>query len=282
VSAVAGRPRLAFLIPTRDRHACLARSLGPLLRAVHGLGDGGAEVLVCDQSREPFAAPAGVRVLHRPDLNGLPAARNVLLAASTAEVACFLDDDTDLAEDFAVRLRGLAEREPATVAWGPVVETRGTWTRRLHRLAQLGALRDPRRLVARAADRPARALFGCCFAVRRAWAAEVGFDSRRPGYALGEDLDFFLRLGRVAGAGRTIRFAAGLVAHHRRDGADRASPVARGRAKADFLIWLARRHGGRNPATMVHLLLALMAAGSGRGHEPGSWRGAARGVLGWW
>lgn len=257
---------IAFLIPTRNRHACLARSLRTVRPAACAVG---AEVVICDQSPTPFLPPPGVRVVHRPDLAGLPAARNALLRATTAEVVVFLDDDTDLAPDFALRLRELATREPDVVAWGPVVEVRTARTRRLHRLAQHGVFRDPRRLTTRRCDRPTRALFGCCFAVRRAHALRAGFDGRRPGYALGEDLDFFLRLeGRV-------RFASTLRAVHRRDGGGRADPVARGRAKADFLVWLARRHGGRDPATLIHLLLALMAAASGLGQE----RGAARGVL---
>lgn len=263
---------LAFLIPSRNRHTGLAHSLRTILPAAAAAD---AEVVVCDQSLTSFPAPAPVRVLHRPDLAGLPAARNALLRATDAEVVCFLDDDTDLAPDFALRVRELAANEPGMVAWGPVVEVRDARTRRLHRLAQHGIFRDPRRLTARRCDRPVRALFGCCFAVRRAAALRTGFDARRAGYALGEDLDFFLRLEGG------VRFAAALRAVHRRDGGDRADPMARGRAKAQFLVWLARRHGGRDPATLLHLLLALAAAASGLGHERGAWRGVLAGVRDW-
>ena len=180
-------------------------------------------------------------------------------------MVCFLDDDTDLAGDFAVRLLALAAAEPAAAAWGPVVEVRGRWTRRLHRLLQLGVFHDPRRQCAGLRDRHSAALFGCCFAVRRACALRTGFERSLPGYALGEDLDFFLRLAPRVGGARAIRFAAALRARHRRDGADRADAAQRGQAKAAFLVRLARRHGGRNPATLVHLALALLAAASGRG-----------------
>jgi glycosyltransferase involved in cell wall biosynthesis len=275
---------LAFLIPTRDRHDSLRQTLETVVPAAAKVG---AEVLICDQSAEPFPARPGVRVLHRRDLPGLPAARNALLAATGTEVVCFLDDDTDLAPDFGERLRDLAECEPERLGWGPVVETRPPWTRRLHRLGQLGVFHDPRRLLVRRADRPTTVLFGCCFAVRRAAALMALFDARRGGYALGEDLDFFLRLAvttarQPAPAAPTprpapFRFAAGLRAHHRRDGAGRATPRERGRAKAAFLVWLARRHGGRNPFTLFHLGLALVAAAAGRGLEPadgyGIWLG---------
>ena len=265
-------PTLALLIPTRNRHVCLAQSLRTVLPAARAAG---AEIVICDQSPTPFSPQPGMRVLHRPDLSGLPAARNALLRATDAEVVCFLDDDTDLAPDFGLRLRELAEAEPEVTAWGPVVEVRDVRTRRWHRLAQHGVFRDPRRLTARRCDRPTRALFGCCFAVRRAAALRAGFDARRSGYALGEDLDFFLRLdGRM-------RFASGLRAVHRRDGGGRADPLARGTAKADFLVWLGRRHGGGNPATLLHLVLALAAAASGLGQERGAVRGVWRGIRRW-
>jgi GT2 family glycosyltransferase len=265
--------RIDLLIPSRDRHDCLRRSL-PSLRAV--AAPLAARILVCDQSREPFAAD-GITVLHRPAISGLPAARNVLLAASDAEVVLFLDDDTDPAPDLLVRLAAIAARERHLLAWGPVVEARGRWTRRLHRLVHLGAFSDPRRLVAGDCDRLSRALFGCCFAVRRSAALDVGFDARRPGYALGEDLDFFLRLH--AAHGRPVaRFSAALRAVHRRDGHDRAGRFARGVAKGSFLRWLARRHGGGNPATLLHLGLAALAAASGRGEEPAGWLGVAAGI----
>ena len=264
--------RCAVLIPTRDRHACLARSLRTVLPAAGAID---AEIVVCDQSAIPFAATPAIRVLHRPDLSGLPAARNALLRATAAEVVCFLDDDTDLAPDFGLRLRELAETEPEVTAWGPVVEVRDARTRRLHRVAQHGVFRDPRRLTGRHNDRSTRALFGCCFAVRRTAALATGFDARRPGYALGEDFDFFLRL---AGP---VRFASTLRAVHRRDGGGRADPQTRGLDKAAFLIWLARRHGGPNPATLLHLLLALAAAASGKGQEPGALRGVLGGIGRW-
>ena len=144
--------RIALLIPTRNRQACLARSLLTVLPAARAAG---AEVVICDQSVTACSAPSGVRVLHRPDLNGLPAARNALLRATTAEVVCFLDDDTDLAADFVVQLQHTVEREAELCGWGPVVETRPLAIRRLHRLVHLGCLRDPRRLQGLDGFRPA-------------------------------------------------------------------------------------------------------------------------------
>ena len=268
--------RLAVLIPTKGRHGSLRYSL-PLVAI--SAAEVGADVLLCDQSAEPFPDPGPWTVLHRPDLSGLPAARNVLLAATAADLVLFLDDDTDLAPDFCARLVELST-ERGALGWGPVVETRSQRTRRLHRLAQPGCFRDPRRLVARPCDRPTWALFGCCFAVRREAALAIrGFDARRPGYALGEDLDFFRRLRDRFGPGR-LRFASQLQAVHRRDGGDRADRYRRGCAKGRFLRWWAARHGRGDPATMPSLLIASLAAMSGRGQEPADPRGVLAGLAG--
>lgn len=261
---------LAFLIPTKDRHPALARSLPGVLAAARRCG---AEVLVCDQSRDPAIVPTEVRLLHRPDLDGLPAARNVLMRATAATLVCFLDDDTDVAADFGLAALRLADMEPEVVAWGPVFETRSFRLRRLHRLVHLGCFRDPRRLLCRRVDRGTDRLFGCGFVVRRREALAVGFDGRRPGYALGEDDDFFRRL-----PGRK-RFVRSLRAYHRREFSGRADPHARGLAKGLFLRWVAGSYGGGNPATLIHLGLALVAAASGLGQEPGSAAGVARSLL---
>ena len=257
-----------FLIPTKNRHPALARTLALIQRTR-------ASVRLCDQSAAPFPGPPGM-VLHRPDVGGLPAARNVLLAASSADIVIFLDDDTDVAPDFIQALERCVAQWPDAAGWGPVLEARSARIRRLHRIVHLGCFHDPRRLTGARVDAPTSALFGACFAVRREMALAVGFDARRHGYALGEDLDFCRRISQFTEMAQPFRFCRDLKAHHRRDGANRADPVARGRAKAAFLIWWARRHGGRNPATLLHLLLALMVAGSGHGQEPGAFLGVLR------
>ena len=250
---------LALCIPSKLRHAQLALSLRSVLPMAHRAD---ADVLLCDQSPQPFAHP-GVTVLHRPDLPGLPAARNVLLQATAADVVLFLDDDTDVAADLGRHILALAAAEADVAAWGPVVETRGPWARRLHRLLHLGCLRDARRLTVRRCDAPTRELFGCCFAVRRTAALAVGgFDARLPGYALGEDRDFCWRLRK---AGFRLRFAKDLRAHHRAVGGQRPPLMARLR----YLRWFASRHGRGNPATVLHLLLTGLAWSLRRGGGSG-------------
>ena len=263
--------RINLAIPTKNRHPSLQRTM-KLAAATS------TQVLICDQSDQPFAQPG---TLHRPGLNGLPSARNVLLRATDADVVVMMDDDTDLAPDFAVKLRECIARWPDAVGWGPVLEVRSRAVRRLHRLVHLGCFHDPRRLTGARIDAPTSALFGACFAVRREVALAVGFDQRRPGYALGEDLDFCRRVAARVGQAQPFRFCRDLRAIHRCDGANRAEPLKRGKAKGEFLIWMARRHGGRNPYTILHLLLALLVAALGQGREPGSARGVWRGVWPW-
>ncbi len=265
--------RIDLAIPSKNRPASLRRTL-TLTAATNA-----SRVLICDQSDQPHVGHS--ITLHRPDLNGLPAARNVLLRATDAEIVVMMDDDTDLAPDFAERLRECIARWPDAVGWGPVLETRPRPVRRLHRLVHLGCFHDPRRLTGARIDAPTSALFGACFAVRREVALTVGFDERRPGYALGEDVDFCRRVARHVGHSQPFRFCRELRAIHRCDGANRADPTRRGEAKAAFLVWFARRHGGQEPATILHLLLALLVAAFGHGREPGSARGVWHGVRTW-
>lgn len=259
--------RIELAIPTKNRPESLTRTLHLAQRT-------GARTRICDQSPLPSAHPG---TLHQPDLNGLPAARNALLRASLGDIVVFLDDDTDLAADFVSQLETCIRRWPTAAGWGPVLEVRPRAVRRIHRLVHLGCLHDPRRLTGARRDQPTSALFGACFAVRRSAALAVGFDARRPGYALGEDLDFCKRLAQ----GREFRFCRDLKAIHRCDGANRADPLKRGSAKGEFLVWMARRHGGQNPCTILHLLLALVVAGLGGGREPANARGLFAGIRAW-
>lgn len=240
---------LSVCIPTKNRHAELARSMATVMPMARRAG---AEVLICDQSPRPFAHP-DTHVLHRPDLPGLPAARNALLHAAHGDVILFIDDDTDTDSRLGIEILRLARTEPGISAWGPVMERRLRAARLLHRLLHLGCMRDVRRLTTGPADLSTRELFGCCFAVRRTDALAVGgCDARLPGYALGEDRDLCWRL---AASGRRLRFASGLIAHHRAVGGQ--SPPLR--ARLGYLLWFASRHGRGEAATLAHLLLTATA-----------------------
>ncbi|MFM2089755.1 MAG: hypothetical protein RLZZ127_244 [Planctomycetota bacterium] len=250
---------IAVVIPTKNRHRELARSLLTVVPAARAAG---ARVRICDQSPVPFPVPAWcadtVAVDHRPDLRGLPAARNALIAAVAAEVLVFLDDDTDLARDAVVAVRDAAAREPAIAGWGPVCEVRPRRQRRFYRLLRLGAFRDARRLTGARTDAATPELFGCACAFRRsALLAVRGFDARLPGYALGEDQDCGRRL---VAAGFRLRFLRGCRAWHRREGANRADPWKGLVNTWRWSRWWAARHGRGEPLTPLHRALAMLGA----------------------
>lgn len=269
--------RVCIAIPSKDRHDSLNKTLSSALACK-------VPILICDQSDEPYQPDTEqdsgqlVKVYHRPLIRSLPAARNMLLEASTAfDLVIFIDDDSDLAPSFVTICQQLAAEKPDCPAWGPVIEQRSRWQQRLSRLSQWGCFRDERRLTSGPNERQSRALFGCAFVVRRAAAQAIGgFDTSRLGYALGEDFDFFLRLSQRWGRSG---FSKDLHAVHREDGTNRASPLNRGAAKARYWVFLARRHGGGNPATLLHLGLALCGAASGLGREPGAALGVLKGLF---
>lgn len=95
-------PRLAYILPTRNRHDRLAATLARLgeLDADAHASFGGAEVIVIDNASDPPAAPARelanglpLRVLRRPTNEGA-AGRNEGAVAAQGEWLCMLDDDS--------------------------------------------------------------------------------------------------------------------------------------------------------------------------------------------
>jgi len=119
--------RVAIAIATRDRH-------DELLATLTRLDAGGMEILVLDQSPTPATHP-GARVLHRPQVPGLPAARNMLMAATAAEWLLFLDDDADITNDFLSELQALIAAEPQ--AWRDYDHEDLLYAHRVIRLAGL-------------------------------------------------------------------------------------------------------------------------------------------------
>ena len=211
----------------------------------------------------------------------------VLREKDTAQpLGVFHDDDCLIADDFVVELWNLCQKHPGIHGWGPVVEGRARQTQRLHRLAQLGAQRDSRRLLSRR----------CTVLPRRFWLLH-GFSARcccnscrscrsqktLPGQAA---LDLWGTLWvnyalctALTAHGHVLSFGQGLRAAHLNAAAGRAAAGERGAARASWFRQLARTHGRSNPCSLLHLGWACLTAATGAGQEPGHWRGILRGLL---
>ncbi|HST50418.1 MAG TPA: glycosyltransferase family 2 protein [Pyrinomonadaceae bacterium] len=243
--AEASRLSISIVIPTKDRAGDLAQTL-KCVRAQTRAPD---ELIVVDQSRagdvgETLAGYTDPRPIHIRDteIRGLPAARNVGFAASKGDLVCFFDDDVTLDPDY------LAEMERGFKAFPGWAGLTGRLTEEGRDPARRGLkaalfrhrfLRDQRHALASLkAARAVPLMPGCAFCLRRAVLERFRFDDSLEGYALGEDVDFFLRAGKV--------FSFGAVpsakAHHRRSKVGRAGGEKMHEAVKSSARYLWTRH----------------------------------------
>lgn len=237
--------KISVVIPTKDRGGDLSRTLRCVLRQTRPPD----ELIVVDQSRADDAgalpdAHEGVRVLHirDPEIRGLPMARNVGFAASAGDLVCFLDDDVTLDPDYLAELeRGFALfPEWAGLTGGLTEEGRDPFWRGLKAaLFRHRFLRDRRHALASLKRARAVSLLpGCAFCLRRAVLERFLFDADLEGYALGEDVDFFLRAGKVFSFGAV----PAVRAHHRRSQVGRAGASKMHEAVKSSARYLRARH----------------------------------------
>jgi glycosyltransferase involved in cell wall biosynthesis len=256
------RVKISVIIPTRDRAGDLSQTLDGVLAQTRPPD----ELIVVDQSRaddlgERVAEYAGPRLIHIRDtkIRGLPAARNVGFAASAGDLVCFLDDDVTLDPSYLSEMeRGFGLFTEWAGLTGRLTEEGRdpVWRGLKAALFRHRFLRDERHVLASLIrPRPMRLLPGCAFCLRREVLERFRFDEDLEGYALGEDVDFFLRAGKAFGFGA----APAAKAHHRR------SPVGRvGGAKmldavksSSRYLWTRHRAGFADDLAYFWFMLGL-------------------------
>jgi GT2 family glycosyltransferase len=207
--------KAAVAIPTQRRASYLEVALASVMAQARGAG---AEVLVIDDGPDEATRAAaerhGARYLRHDSPRGLNAARNTALAATDAELVCFVDDDVEVRPGWLSELVEAARACPDDVAvlTGPI---RARFED--HRFRTCGREGPPITFLELGdTDRDCDHAWGANMAVRRSAVERAGpFDEARELY--GDEQEWQVRV--KAGGGR-IRYVAAAALDHRRAGDD--------------------------------------------------------------
>jgi len=222
--------RASVIVPTRDRASYLDVALASIRPQAAAEG---VEVVVVDDGPDPAtratAARHGARYVAHPSSRGLNAARNTGIAATTADLLVFVDDDVAVRPGWLAALLAAHATAPPEVAVfaGPIharIED--------HRYPTCGREGAPiTELDLGPHDGPADHAWGANMTVRRSALDAVGrFDERLELYGDEQELQ-----RRLPAAGLTIRYVAAAALDHRRAGND---------ARLRSLMAAAYRRGG--------------------------------------
>jgi GT2 family glycosyltransferase len=252
-------PTVSVVIPTHGRADYLRVALASVLPQARAEG---AEVLVVVDGPDPasaaVAAELGVRAVVHPAQQGLNAARNTAIDATSGDLVAFLDDDVRVHDGWLAALGAGARDHPDVDCFaGPIVARIED-----HAFPMCGREGPPvTALDLGPADRDAPHAWGANMAIRRDAFARVGrFD---PGHQLyGDEQEWQDRL-RASDRPR-IRYLAGAGVDHRRAGDDARlrslmrAARARGRASRRYDV-----HGRRAPslARELRVLAGCIAHG---------------------
>jgi GT2 family glycosyltransferase len=207
--------KAAVAIPTQRRASYLEVALSSVTAQAR---DVGVEVLVVDdgpdEATRAVAERHGARYLRHDAPRGLNAARNTALAATDADLVCFVDDDVSVRAGWLSALVGAARACPddVVVLTGPIHARFED-----HRFRMCGREGPPITFLdLGAADRDCDHAWGANMAVRRSAVERAGpFDEARELY--GDEQEWQARV--KAGGGR-IRYMAAAALDHRRAGDD--------------------------------------------------------------
>lgn len=241
-------------------------------------------LLICPAKPQDFDAACldayggEARVLAGPV--GLPCQRNVLLAASTADVVVFFDDDFLPCDDYLAELELLFDAMPEVVIATGKVLADGILGPGLDHQEGVRIIEDAGPNDASRATRPTYNGYGCNMAVRMRPVRERGlrFDENLPLYAWLEDLDF----SRQAAAHGTIVQAPRLRGVHLGVKKSGRSPGVRlGYSQVANPIYLARKGTMAWPLARTHMSRNMLA-NTARTLRPEAWvdrRGRLKGNL---
>ena len=120
--------KASVIVPTRNRHALLADTLGSLNRVDVPAVE--FEVIVVDDgSQPPVVAPEGVALLRHVHPRGLNAARNTGARAARSDLMCFVDDDVELPPEWLREMLEAGQRHPETLVFTGKVDLKFEGTR---------------------------------------------------------------------------------------------------------------------------------------------------------
>lgn len=244
-----------MVVPTRDRARYLAVALSSLL--AQATADEFELLVVDDGSTDSTAGvveSAGARCVRHLAPRGLNAARNAGIAATSAPLVAFVDDDVRTPPGWlAALLDGSRRMDWADALGGPIrASLEGPAPRSCGRESA-----PVTTLELGSEDRETDFVWGANLAVRRAAIERIGgFDESLAGN--GDEEEWLMRL---RASGGRIGYVAGAGLDHRRAGDDaRLRSLARAEYRRGRAARVSNRRRGIEP-TLPHELRALVGAG---------------------
>lgn len=270
---------LSVVICTRDRPESLARCVGSVCRQsvrpaeIVIVDDGSLSeewVRLLKRLADEAAIPLGCV---RSGRRGLTAARNEGVRRATGDIVQFLDDDVEpdsrfleeILRAYAADTDGVVAGVDAVLEDSPPLSRRARAFRAGYRLAGWWALpahgvrRPARPALLRDAERytAERYLSGAAMSFRRSLLLENPFDESLAAYALGEDREMSLRLGRT----RWLVRARRAWARHHVEASARTDAYTLGRMVVRNYWSIVSRYCGRGMGVRVAVGYSLLVLG---------------------
>lgn len=275
---------IAIAIATAGRREVMTNTIGWIAHQTR-IAD---ELLVCPANERDFdlnclkTYPGKTQVLHGP--TGLPAQRNVLLDASTADIVIFFDDDFLPAEDYVAEVeKFFMAHADVVIATGEVIAD-GILGPGISHQEGLQILEDAGQNLAASSTTDTYNGYGCNMVIQMRPVRDnhIRFDEILPLYAWLEDLDFSRQIAKY---GRIVQAVRLRGVHLGTKGSGRSPGLRLGYSQIANPIYLARKGTMNWPLARKHMLKNI-AANSALSFSPEPWvdrRGRLKGnLLGIW